>query len=104
MDSKAVVADLLARSGLSKSALSARSGVSRSLIDDYLKGRSQPSLAQLRRLASAAGLRLDVSVTPAPTIPADFVAVLEFGDLFPRKAPRPLVDMRDVWRRTPEPA
>jgi transcriptional regulator with XRE-family HTH domain len=46
---------------LSKSKLSSRSGVSRSLIDDYLHGRRQPSVAQLERLGAAAGLRLELT-------------------------------------------
>lgn len=57
------VADLLRR-GLTKSELAARSGVSRSLIDDYLKGRRQPTVAQLERLGEAASVRLEVTWTP----------------------------------------
>lgn len=63
MDAEKAVAALLQRSGLSKSELSARSGVSRSLIDDYLNGRRQPSVAQLARLGQAAELRLDLAWT-----------------------------------------
>lgn len=54
------LAELLEQTGMSKSELSARSGVSRSLIDDYLKARRQPSVAQLARLGKAAGLRFDI--------------------------------------------
>ncbi|MFT4289319.1 helix-turn-helix domain-containing protein [Nocardioides sp.] len=60
MTAAAAIEDILERSGLTKSELSTRSGVSRSLIDDYLKGRRQPSVAQLERLGEAAGLRLDI--------------------------------------------
>ncbi|MFT4298576.1 MAG: helix-turn-helix transcriptional regulator [Aeromicrobium sp.] len=60
MGAEKAIAELLERSGLSKSELSARSGVSRSLLDDYLKGRRQPSVAQVARLGEAAGLRLDL--------------------------------------------
>lgn len=55
---------VLNESGLTKSDLSRRSGVSRALIDGYLKGHSQPSVAQLERLGHAAGLRLDLSWEP----------------------------------------
>lgn len=55
------VAEILERTGETKSSLSAKSGVSRALIDDYLKGRRQPSVAQLERLGEAAGLRLDIA-------------------------------------------
>lgn len=60
MNAAEAVAELLDRSGLSKSELSARSGVSRSLIDDYLKQRRQPSVEQLKRLGQATGLKLDL--------------------------------------------
>lgn len=100
MKGSAVVAEIIERSGLSKSALSAASGVSRSLIDDYLKGRSQPSIAQVERLADAAGCALDVTVrAKARPVPEEFLAVLEFGELFPRKAPKPLVNLGPMWRR-----
>jgi len=54
------VLDLIRRSDLSKSEVSRRSGVSRALIDDYLKGRRQPSVAQLERLGESVGLRVDI--------------------------------------------
>jgi len=60
MDAGAVVRELLSRSGLTKSALSAGSGVSRSSIDEYLKGERQPSLAQLERLGEAAGFTVEI--------------------------------------------
>ena len=66
MDAAAAVADLLERSGMSKTELSSKSGVSRSLIDDYLKARRQPSMAQLARLGEAAGLRLDIFWNDTP--------------------------------------
>lgn len=72
---------ILEQSGLTKAELSAHSGVSRALIDDYLKGRRQPSVAQLERLGEAAGLRLDIvwrskaelDIKPTPhwAIPSD---------------------------------
>lgn len=60
MDAAEAVGELLERSGLTKAELSRRSGVSRALIDDYLKGRRQPSVAQLQRLGESAGLRPDI--------------------------------------------
>lgn len=100
MKSVAVLADLLQRSGLSKSALCAKAGISRSLLDDYLKGRSQPSVAQLDRIADSAGFRLDLVLEDkAQPVPPAFVAVLEFGDIFPRKPHPPLVNLGPMWRR-----
>ncbi len=64
MTAARAIAQLLDR-GLTKSELAARSGVSRSLIDDYLKGRRQPTVAQLERLGNAAALRLETAWVPA---------------------------------------
>lgn len=52
---------ILQRSGLTKSELASRAGVSRALLDDYLKDRRQPAVAQLERLGAAAGLRMDIA-------------------------------------------
>jgi transcriptional regulator with XRE-family HTH domain len=99
MDGSNLVAHIMKRAAVSKSALSAASGVSRSLIDDYLKGKSSPSVAQLNRLAAAVGLQLEgvIKVKP-PEISPEFVAVLEFGELFPRREPAPLVNISHIWR------
>lgn len=72
MDAAASIAELLERSGLTKSELSRRSGVSRALIDDYLKGKRQPSVVQLQKLGESAGFRpaivwLDATVANRPT-------------------------------------
>lgn len=103
MNAAAVVADLLDQSGLTKSGLAGASGVSRALLDEYLKGARQPSLGQVARLAAAAGVDLEISVRPKPKpVPAEFIAVLEFGDLFPRRDPEPLIDIGPLWRRAEE--
>lgn len=99
MDARRIVNDIVDASGMSKSALSRESGVSRSLIDDYLHGRSAPTTRQIERLARAAGCTVEANVRPAPKrLPDSFVAVLEFGEMFPRKAPKPLVNLGPVWR------
>jgi transcriptional regulator with XRE-family HTH domain len=64
MTARAAIEQILEQAGLSKAELSRRSGVSRAQIDTYLKGRSQPSVAQLARLGAAAGLRLELSWSP----------------------------------------
>jgi len=46
---------------VSKSELARRSGVSRSLIDDYLGGRCQPTVRQLRRLGASTSRELEMS-------------------------------------------
>jgi transcriptional regulator with XRE-family HTH domain len=47
-----------------KKALCEAAGVSRSSLDAYLTGERQPSVAQIERLARAAGLRIDISFRP----------------------------------------
>jgi transcriptional regulator with XRE-family HTH domain len=88
-----VVQELLRRSGLTKSELSARSGVSRSQLDDYLKGKSQPTLAQLDRLGESAGFRADFVWTadrtprwarPNPHMDPPQLTVRERAEVLPR--------------------
>lgn len=101
MDAARILTDLLHETRISKSHWSVRSGVSRSLLDDYLKGRVQPSVAQLERLLAATGHHADIQITAAPT-PAStaLVDVLELGELFtPSRPDAPLPDLRHVWQR-----
>ena len=88
-----VVEQLLRRSGLTKSELSARSGVSRSQLDDYLKGKSQPTLAQLDRLGESAGFRAALVWTadrrprwarPNPSMEAPSLTIEERAEILPR--------------------
>ena len=100
MDAGPFVTELLNRSGLRKSELSARSGISRALIDDYLKARKQPTLRQLNRLAEAAGTTIELKIHQKPKpLPQAFIEVLEFGELFDAPSSRePLPDLSKVWR------
>lgn len=102
MDSKTLVAEIVQQSDMSKSELSKASGVSRSLLDSYLKGESQPSLAQIQRIAEAAGCTVEHTVRKHPerSVSDQFLAVLEFGELFPSKAPKPLVNLGPIWQAT----
>lgn len=65
--SVALLTEAQQRSGLTSSQWAARAGVSRALLHNYLRGRHQPSLPQIERLVEAAGLRLRVELTAAPT-------------------------------------
>jgi hypothetical protein len=71
-----LVADILARSGVGKSELCRRSGLSRSLLDSYLKGAKVPSLGQLRRIAAAAGVRVTVTLADDATVDRTRAAAL----------------------------
>ncbi|WP_353510419.1 helix-turn-helix domain-containing protein [Intrasporangium sp.] len=51
-----------ARAGLSQAVLGERAGVAQSVVSAYESGAREPSLAMLRKLVSAAGMELDISV------------------------------------------
>lgn len=97
--------EILETSSLTKASLSSRAGVSRALLDAYLSGATQPSVAQVEKLAQAAGLTLDVTVRSKPVVrpvPEAFLAVLDFGANFPPKRFRPLVNLGPVWAQAAE--
>jgi transcriptional regulator with XRE-family HTH domain len=64
-----LVARVRRQSGLSQSELARRSGVDRAALNAYEKGRRQPSVAALARIAAAAGMELDLA--PAANAAAD---------------------------------
>ena len=57
------------RAGISQTQLAARSGISQSVISAYESGRREPSVAALRRLATALGTRVELVPIGAPTVP-----------------------------------
>ncbi len=84
---------------MTQAALCARAKISRTTLDAYLTGTIQPTPAQLERLAEAADLVPDISSTERPQpVSERFLAVLEFGDRFPRKPKPPLVNLGPVWQ------
>ena len=92
---------VLEESGLTKTALCSRAGISRALFDDYLHGRKQPSLAQIERIADAAGLRATVALSKKPRpVSAEYIAVMEMADqLAGTQSGRPeLAFPYQVWR------
>jgi transcriptional regulator with XRE-family HTH domain len=101
MGAAAIVTDILRQSGLTKTEMSERTGVSRSLLDGYLKGQRQPPLAQIERLADAGGLRLDVRIEGKPRpVSAEYVAVMQLaGQMAGKRDTLPPLDFpHDVWR------
>lgn len=92
---------VLEESGVTKTALCTRAGISRALFDDYLHGRKQPSLAQIERIADAAGLRATVALSKKPRpVSAEYIAVMELADqLAGTQSGRPdLAFPYQVWR------
>lgn len=84
--------EILERSGLSQAELARRAGVPRSVVNAYVRGRREPGIDSLGRLAAAAGLKL--TLTPRkPPVDVDraskiLVQVLELAEALPFR-PRP---------------
>jgi len=92
---------VLEESGLTTTALCSRAGISRALFDDYLHERKQPSLAQIERIADAAGLRATVALSQKPRpVSAEYIAVMEMAaQLAGTQSGRPeLAFPYAVWR------
>jgi transcriptional regulator with XRE-family HTH domain len=101
VDAQVITSQLLERSGLTKTELCARAGISRSLLDGYLKGRLQPSVAQLDRVAQAAGLRIIAAISPKPRpVSAEYFAVMELAGQLAGKRRKlaPLGFPHAVWK------
>jgi transcriptional regulator with XRE-family HTH domain len=100
-DASATLHRVLADSGLSKSALCARAGISRALFDAYLNGSKQPSMAQILRIADAAGYRARVTLTdkPRPVSP-EYIAAMHLADQLAgkRNTLPPLRFPHHLWR------
>jgi len=94
------IRSVLVESGLRKSELCARAGVSRALLDDYLRGAKQPSLAQIERIVDAARMRLRLSLSPKPR-PAsqEFVAAVDLAEALSRGVFAPLAFPYGVWQK-----
>lgn len=61
----ATIQEAMDRTGTTPARLAARSGVSRALVRDYLRGAKQPSVAQLARLVRSLGLEPVIDLVPA---------------------------------------
>lgn len=61
----ALCREVRARTGLSQRALAERAGVTPATIARVEKGRMEPTLALLERIARAAGIDLTISLAPA---------------------------------------
>ncbi len=84
---RALVARLRESSGLTQTELARRSGLDRSALSAYERGRRQPSVGALARIAAAAGMELDLA--PARNAAADehagriLAQVLELAEALP---------------------
>ena len=75
---------LMERSDLTTAELARRAGVSRASVSEYLHGHRQPRVGQLERLADAAGLQIEVVLSPSWHLrKAQLEDVLALADALP---------------------
>lgn len=90
-----LVDEIRRQSGLSQAELARRAGLTRSVVNVYLRGHREPGVDTLARLAAAGGLELTVAPRKAP-MDAEragriLVEVLELAEALPFR-PRPKLD------------
>jgi transcriptional regulator with XRE-family HTH domain len=82
--------EILRRSGLSQAELARRSGMPRSVVNAYVRGKREPGADALARLAAAGGFELSLSPR-VPPVDVDraskiLVQVLELAEALPFRA------------------
>jgi transcriptional regulator with XRE-family HTH domain len=87
MPASSLVDEIRRRSGLSQAELARRAGLPRSVVNTYVRGRREPGTDALIRLASAAGLELQL-VPRATPVDAEragrlLVQVLDLAEALP---------------------
>jgi transcriptional regulator with XRE-family HTH domain len=85
-----IVKEIQGQSGLSQAELARRSGLPRSVVNAYLKGKREPGADSLARLAAAGGFELQLS-RRRPPVDAEragkiLVQVLELAEALPFRA------------------
>lgn len=85
--SASLASEIHHRSGLSQAELARRAGLPRSVVNVYLRGRREPGVDTLARLAAAGGLKLSLMPRRHPVDPerADKILtqVLELAESLP---------------------
>jgi transcriptional regulator with XRE-family HTH domain len=69
MSPAALIADVLARSGVTQAELARRAGLPRSVLNAYLKGSREPRADALLRIAAAGGVSLGIEERKPPVDP-----------------------------------
>jgi len=69
MSAAALVAGILARSGLTQAELARRAGLPRSVLNAYLRGNREPGVDALLRIAGAAGVEVKLEERRPPVDP-----------------------------------
>ena len=88
-----LIGEIRRRSGLRQAELARRAGLSRSVVSAYERGRRQPGVDALARLAAAAGLRLELGrIDPVDPVRAGRILsqVLDLAESLPTRRRGPL--------------
>jgi transcriptional regulator with XRE-family HTH domain len=76
MPSAALIARVLAQSGLTQAELARRAGFPRSVLNAYLKGNRQPGGDALLRIVAAGGVELEIKKRTPPVDPGRATEIL----------------------------
>jgi transcriptional regulator with XRE-family HTH domain len=87
-----LIAQIRSRGGLNQAELARAAGMTRSVVNAYERGRRQPSVDALARLAGAAGMRLRVARDEPVTLDPERAGrileqVLELAEALPYRRP-----------------
>jgi transcriptional regulator with XRE-family HTH domain len=69
MSSKSLIAEVVAKSGLTQAELARRAGLPRSVLNAYVKGHREPGADALLRIAAAGGVKLGIEERKPPVDP-----------------------------------
>lgn len=101
----ALIADALARSGLSQAQLARRAGIPRSVLNVYLRSHREPGADTLIRILAAAGCELQLAERRPPVDPERaekiLVQVLGLAEVLPYR-PRAEIDTPSLAERLRE--
>lgn len=90
----ALIAEARRRAGITQAELARRSGISRSIINAYERGRREPGLGAVECLLEAAGWRLSIRPTVRRTdqrrAARELEVLLSLADAMPPRPRRPL--------------
>jgi uncharacterized protein len=87
-----LIGEIRSRGGLTQAELARAAGMPRSVVNAYERGRRQPSVDALARLAGVAGMRLRLARNTPLTIDAERAGrileqVLELAEALPHRRP-----------------
>jgi transcriptional regulator with XRE-family HTH domain len=107
MTAAALIVEILQKSGLTQAELARRAGLQRSVLNAYLRGNREPGVDAVLRIASAAGVKLELEERKPPVDPqrASFILnqVLGLAEALPYR-PRAELAYPPLKERLAKPA